>query len=239
MIDAQLKSLLRLQKLDLTLLQLKKEANHIPERKEQLNQRSAHAKGRLEAAKAALRARDVQIKDLENATEAVRQRINRYKNQQMEVKTNESYKALEHEIAQCGEEISGLEDQELELMETLDALKADVRKAEGEVATAQTAIDEECNLLDERLETVRDQFGELKAQREEMAAEVDEDLLKKYFGHLSSKQDAYVVPIRQQTCGGCHMKLTPQILHDVNAMTRLTTCNYCGRLLYDASLLGA
>ncbi len=237
MIDAQLHALLRLQKLDLTLLQLKKEAKHIPERKEQLDQRSAHAKGRLEAAKAALRAREAQIKELENAIEAVQARINRYKNQQMEVKTNESYKALEHEIAQCGEEISALEDQELELMETLDGLKADVRKAEGEVENAQTAIDGECKLLDERLDVVREQFGELKARREDMAAEVDAELLKKYFGHLSSKQDAYVVPVRQQTCGGCHMKLTPQILHDVNAMTRLTHCNYCSRLLYDPALL--
>lgn len=227
--------LLRLQELDLTLLQLKKEAKGIPARRETILSRSASAERGLEAAKGALRAREVEIKALENAVEGLKERINRYRVQEMEVKTNESYRALEQEIETCKQEISAEEDRELELMDTLEGLKAVVAKAQKELDAAKEAVQVDLTRLDERLETVRDQFEEVKQKREPLIAKLEADLVKRYLAHLSSKEDAYLVPAKQQTCGGCHMKLSPQTLHDVHAAVKWTPCTFCGRLLYDSA----
>lgn len=239
MIENQLKALLRLQSIDLTLLQLKKEAQGIPERKAQMTHRADKAQARLAEAKTALRTREAEIKELEMETQAVRDKINRYRNQQLEAKTNETYKTLESEIGTAEAEITEIEDRELGLMETLEPLKAAVSAAEHELSKAMEAIDVDCKQLDVRLETVKEQFGELKAQRETLAEAVEPDILKRYLAHLGAKQDAWLVKIRQQTCGGCHMKLTPQILHDVHAMVRWTSCTFCGRMLYDDSMMSA
>ena len=237
MITTQLNALLQLQTLDLTLLQLKKEAGSIPARKDQYTLRTEKALAALEQAKTALRDREKAIKALEGDVGEVRERINRYRRQQMEVKTNESYKALEHEIAGCETEISALEDRELELMEGVEPLSREVREAGERLAIAEKAIQEDCVLLDQRLETIRAQFEELKAQRDQHLPGIDEEILRKYLGHLSAKQDAFLVPVHQQTCGGCHMKLTLQVQHDLHAAAKWTSCGYCGRMLYDPDVV--
>jgi len=236
---SQLNALLRLQELDLTLLQLKKEAGGIPGRRETILKRSAAAEQASEAAKGAFRAREAEIKEVEGAVEALKERINRYRIQEMEVKTNESYRALEQEIATCKQEIEKEEDLELVLMETLDGLKAAVDKAEKELNAAKEAVDQDLSRLDERLETIRAQFQEIKMSREPLAAALEPDLVKRYLAHLSSKEDAYLVPAKQGTCGGCHMKLSPQTLHDLHAAVKWTPCTFCGRLLYDPGQMTA
>jgi predicted nucleic acid-binding Zn-ribbon protein len=228
-----LNTLLRLQELDLTLLQLKKEAKGIPARREAIISRSAGAKDALAAAKAALRAREAEIKSVEGAVEAIQERIKRYQVQEMEVKSNEAYRALEEEIASSRKEISAEEDRELALMDTLEPLQAAVAKAEKDLAAAEEAVRSDAARLDERMETVRAEFEEVKQSREPLIARLDPDLVKRYLAHLSAKEDAYLVPAKQQTCGGCHMKLSPQTLHDLHAAVKWTACTFCGRLLYD------
>lgn len=230
-----LKTLLRLQELDMTLLQLKKEAGGLPARREALLGRSARAEAALAEAKAALRARELEIKEVESTVEGLQERINRYRVQELDVKTNESYRALEQEIANCQQEIVAEEDRELELMDTLEPLQAAVKKAAADLEAAREGVRVDVAKLDERLETVRAQFEEIKLSREPLLAGVEPELLKRYLAHLSSKGDAFVVPAKQQTCGGCHMKLSPQTLHDLHAGVKWTACTFCGRLLYDAA----
>lgn len=234
-----LKTLLRLQELDLTLLQLKKEAGGIPARREKILSRSASAEAGLEAAKTALRAREAEIKAVEGTVEGLKERITRYRVQEMEVKTNESYRALEQEIANCEQEILTEEDRELELMDTLEGLQNAVKRAQKELDAAKEAVQVDLSGLDERMDAVRSQFDEIKQSREALVAGLDAELVKRYLAHLSSKEDAYLVPVKQQTCGGCHMKLSPQTLHDVHAAVKWTACTFCSRLLYDPTLLTA
>lgn len=234
-----LRTLLRLQEQDLTLLQLKKEARGIPARRETILRRSASAEAALESAQNGLRAREAEIKAVEGSVESLKERISRYRVQEMEVKTNESYRALEQEIANCEEEIRAEEDRQLVLMDTLEALQHQVANAQKELDGAQHAVQEDLRRTEERMETVREQFNAIKQTRERLIAELDPELVKRYLAHLSSKEDAYVVPAKQQTCGGCHMKLSPQTLHDLNAAVKWTPCTFCGRLLYDPAQFSA
>lgn len=229
----QLNALLELQTLDLTLLQFKKEAAGIPARQEALNAGLAGARAAAAEAEMKLGEREKEIRGLEGEVSAVREKINRYRSQQMEVKTNESYKALEHEIASAEEEIGLLEDRELLLMEEVDTLKRRLASCQADLESATQKAGVEKARLDERLQAVREQFEELKGRREALTTRVDPAVLQKYLGHLSSKQDAFLVPVHQQTCGGCHMKLTPQVLHDLHSGQRWAFCSHCGRPLYD------
>jgi hypothetical protein len=53
-----------------------------------------------------------------------RSQIQKYRDQQLQIKSNDSYKALEKEIAATQSGIRKLEDQELEAMEAVEAAKA-------------------------------------------------------------------------------------------------------------------
>jgi predicted nucleic acid-binding Zn-ribbon protein len=38
--------------------------------------------------------------------------------------------------------------------------------------------------------------------------------------------------VRNGNCGGCHLNLPPQVVHNAKTGGSLTSCDYCGRILY-------
>ena len=236
MILPSLTALIELQNIDRTLIQLKKEAQRIPARKEAMEARCAAEKEALEEAESAFQHNQSAIKQQDLDAEAVREQLNRYKNQQINVKTNEEYKALGHEIEGSEKKISDIEDVELELMEKIEGLKADVAQKKTTLEASQRTIAADQTDLDARMAVIKEQFEELKTQREAFVAKLDERLEATYRALLQSKDGLAVVPVQQGGCGGCHMKLTPQILHDAHAGVKWVSCGYCGRMLYDTSL---
>ena len=70
--------------------------------------------------------------------------IARFKTQQYETRKNDEFSAMGREIERYQKEISALEDQELELMEQADVLKAQIAIEEKQTAADQ-GIDRETN----------------------------------------------------------------------------------------------
>lgn len=230
---SQLKSLLTLQKKDLTLIQLKKEATQIPARQELIRKNAQSARDSVLSKESSVKACESAIKNVELEVEAAKAQINKYKNQQMQAKTNEEYKAFETEIATAEEKIGEWEDKELEEMSHLDDLKAELSKAKDTERAANEKVASDIKELEERLEVIKTTFAEIKQGREDLVNAVDKEITDRYLRLLNKNQNAVVVPIRQGCCGGCHLKLTPQALHDAHSQQKWTTCNFCGRLLYD------
>lgn len=229
----QLKALLALQKCDLTLIQLKKEALSIPERQEKIKSNAQTAGDQAAAAQLAVKECESAIKQIELEVEIAKQQINKYKTQQMQARTNEEYKTFEKEIANVGEKITEMEDRELIEMTRLDDVKATLAGARKKEQAAEEQVTHEIQALEDRLMVIRSTFAETKEGREDRIAEIDKEITDRYMQLLNKNQNAVVVPIRQQSCNGCHMKLTPQTLHDAHSQQKWTYCNFCGRLLYD------
>ena len=49
---------------------------------------------------------------------------------------------------------------------------------------------------------------------------------------MRSKGEHVVVGVDRGVCGGCHMKLPPQLLVMCQADRELVGCSNCGRILY-------
>jgi len=233
----QLKALLALQKKDLTLLQLKKESQTIPARQESIRARADAARVAEQAAKEAIQACEAEIREDELEVEAVRSQVAKYKTQQMEAKSNEEYKAFNHEIAAAEEKIGQAEDRELEHMSRLEELQAAKAEAAKEREQAEALVEAEVGELEARLEVIKSTFAEVKDERTQLTEGVPKEVLDQYMGQLGKKQDAVVVPVKQKNCGGCHMELTPQTLHDAHSSQKWTTCGFCGRYLYDPAVV--
>ena len=72
----------------------------------------------------------------------------------------------------------------------------------------------------------------MQAERQRIAQEADPNALSRYDRLMRSKNDFAVVPIRNGNCGGCHLNVTPQLVHNAKHGSELTSCDYCGRILY-------
>jgi len=136
-------NLIALQQADREILRLKEEIAALPKRVAAIEQKLAGTKAVLEKAKAAIKADEAARRKYETAIQDLQGKISKYRDQSLEVKTNEQYKALLHEIQFAEQDIRGNEDKILELMIDAETQEKEVKTAEVELKEETAEIEKE------------------------------------------------------------------------------------------------
>ena len=224
--------LLELQQRDRRLKILTSEAAEIPARKEQLSSRLEQQRQAVEQATEAHRRLQADIKEIEIDVELSREKINRYRKQQMEVKDNESYRALDNEIRGLTRHIRQQEDAQLEHMVRLDSAAATLAEAtevlDGQIK--EIAVEEA--ELDQRLAELQVELDAHNGERSAMVEGLEPSWLSRYERTFSHVGDYALVTSNNGLCGGCHMKIPPALVLRSKSTEKITTCTFCGRMLY-------
>jgi predicted nucleic acid-binding Zn-ribbon protein len=228
----EITQLLILQDKDQTLKRLQTELKRLPMEEERAKQKLASDTEAVKVAKHTMQENEVAMKNLELQIDTRKQTISRLKVQQFETRKNDEYAALGNEVVRYTAEISGLEDQEMELMEKAELLKSALAKAQEGLAASQKHVDAELGQITERIKNLDVQVKEVQTARDGLAAKVDEDLLEMYGRIWKSRGDSAVVAIAGNICRGCNMKVAPAVLMGVKGDKVLTNCSNCGRLVY-------
>jgi uncharacterized protein len=227
-----IEKLLILQDRDRKIRRVRAELSHIEPERQQLKAKLGGAQTALEAAKLRVKQLESSRKDLELEVQAKKTQIERYANQQLQTRKNEEYRALAHEIDMCKEVIVKIEDQEIEIMEHSEAAQKDVLRATQAAQEAKKLVEDQIAQLNTREENLKKEQAELEANREELAVVVDETARGRYERLVRSKGENVVVGVNHGVCGGCHMKLPPQLIVMCQAGKEMVSCSNCGRILY-------
>jgi len=223
-----------LQKKDRRLIKVLREIRDIPQRKNEIEAQLSGSKQKLETALNSKKHTEATLKEQELEVESLKEKVTKYKNQQMEAKTNDQYRAFVKEIGVVEDEIKALEDKEIQLMEALEQGKAIVAECEERLSKEREAIADELDELEAREAELKERAEKLKADRARAAENCDKQILQKYTRILNNKRDYAVVLVEPGGhCGGCHMKLPPQVTNDARNPTKIVGCNFCGRIVYN------
>ena len=227
-----IEKLLILQDRDQKIWREQGELARIEPERQALNSKAAHAQAALEQAKLHVKQLESARKDLELEVETKKQLIVRYANQQFQTRKNEEYRALAHEIELCKEAIFGIENREIELMEQGEQAQKEVQRATQTLNEARKLVDEQLALLAAREQNLKQELARLQTDRETLADAVEEIARSRYERLTRSKGEHVVVGIQHGVCGGCHMRVPPQLLVSCQAEKELVSCSNCGRILY-------
>jgi predicted nucleic acid-binding Zn-ribbon protein len=223
-----------LQKKDRRLIKISREIRDIPQRKSDIEAQLSGSKKKLEMALDSRKHTEATLKEQELEVEVLKEKVDKYKNQQMEANTNEQYRAFVKEIGAVEDEIKGLEEKEIKLMESLEQGKAIVAERQAKLDGEMAGIADELGELDDRAAELQERAASMKADRARAAEGCDKALLQKYIRILTNKRDFAVVMIEPGGhCGGCHMKLPPQVTNDARNPAKVVACNFCGRIVYN------
>jgi len=228
----KIEKLLILQDRDRRLRRLRGELSEIEPERQVLKAKAAGAQTGLDNAKTRVKEIESKRKQLELDVEAKKELIRKYANQQMQTRKNEEYRALNQEIENCKAAIFKIEDEEIALMEQAEAGQKEVVKATQGAAEAKKLVDDQIAQLGAREQNLKKELAELETNREELANAVDEDVRARYERLFKHKGENVVVGIQHGVCGGCHMKVPPQVLLSCRQQQELVTCSNCGRILY-------
>jgi len=227
-----IEKLLILQDRDRKIRRVRGQLAHIEPERQSMRLKGADAQKALDQAKERAKQLESDRKNLELEVEAKKQLIAKYSLQQFQTRKNEEYRALQHEIESCKEDIRKIEDRELELMEQAELAQKDVARKTQAGAEVKNLVEDQVGQLSAREQGLQKELAELETNREELAAAVDDGARGRYERLVKNKGENVVVGVQHGVCGGCHMKLQPQLVVSCQAQQELVTCSNCGRILY-------
>ena len=228
---SDLQNLMELQVADREILRLKEEVAALPKRVQIIEHKLADTKGRLEKAKAAIKTDEAARKKYEGAIQDLQGKISKYRDQSLEVKTNDQYRALLHEIDFAQKEIAANEDKILELMLDAEARDREVKAAEAELKAETAEIEKEKNEARRLNAEDEKQLAEWNAKRDTVRAAIDTEVLRHY-DRVFKFRGSGISEVRDQKCLACQVMLRPQTYNEVRAGASLVVCDSCQRILY-------
>jgi len=226
-----LEKLIALQQVDGEIARLREEIAALPRRVAVIEAKLAGTRAEIEKAQQGLGVNQAARRKLETEIQDQREKISKYRDQSLAVKTNEQYKALLHEIQFAEQHIRAAEDKILEGMVDTEAREAAVKAAEAELREETAEIEKE--KAEARARTAEDEklLAEQNARRDALRSGIAPDVLAHYDRLLHHRKTA-VSEAREQKCAACNVLLRPQTYNEVKSNEQIVTCDSCGRILF-------
>jgi uncharacterized protein len=235
MVNQHIEKLLILQDRDQVVRRIIDQLEAIPLSIKALEAEIQAEKDALEESKSKLQGLEIKRKDLDMQVGSAEEQIRKYKNQQLQVKKNEEFQALTHEIELTEEKIAVWEEEEIGLMLEIDAESEVFSMRQSVFDGAITKIREKISIFEARKLEFESQLGEGEASLSEWRGQVEAPLLTAYDRIAVRTKLPIVVPLEQQTCKGCHLRVSNDTLNQARRGEELTTCDNCGRVVFLAS----
>lgn len=229
--------LLQIQEKDISIRSLQKERQQAPEELEKTKNEVEQADNLLKEKQEELKRTQVAHKELEMDLDTKLGNVDKYDKQLFQIKTNEEYKALKKEIHDLKFAAGLQEDKILEKMEEVEKTRTEIKRLEKEVNQSKEKLKQHEKEVEARLKDIDAKISQLQKEKEDLMSKVPEDLKDRYSRIFENKPDAAIVPIENKSCGGCHIKLPPNVINEVKKARQPIICENCARILYWSSSL--
>jgi len=223
---------IQLQSLDQKISTLEKEVAALPKHIAVIEKALESHLRKLEADKAALSANQKDRKKLEGDIQLHQQKVSKLRDQMLLAKTNEQYKAFQHEIEFIEKEVREAEDRILELMSESEPLDQNVKKAEKALAEEKKSVEAEKTQARERTAVDQKELDVLSQERQQSVSKLPKAALSAYDRIRKKWSNTVVAEAAHGRCSACQIVLRPQFLQDLRKGDTLMFCESCGRFLY-------
>jgi predicted nucleic acid-binding Zn-ribbon protein len=146
-------------------------------------------------------------------------------------KTNREYQTLRDQIAADKMATKVLEDEILEGLEMLDAVKKKLAPAEADIAAVKKQLAETKAKVDGETSRLEAEVARIRVDLDAAEADLPPDSREVYQRIVKSKGADAMAPVEGTSCGGCFQQLTGNMLAELS-MGKVVPCRGCGCLLY-------
>jgi uncharacterized protein len=226
--------LLELQTVDQHIAALRAELDSYPKRIQEADLKLTGARNAVATAREANTRSLTERKKFELDVQQWKERAKKYREQSGAVKTNEAYKALQHEIANAEAEVAKAEERQLEIMMAGEDSESRVKNTEIALKQAEQSVAAERKEIQTQYGAKKKDLEAALAERERAVAPIPEDLRVLYERIGKRHHGVALAEARDGQCRGCGMRVLPHILQQLlqDANDELFRCESCGLILY-------
>ena len=228
--NPDLDRVLELQRLDTRTIALQKEIAALPRYVATLEKTLESHLKKVEADRAVLAANQKDRKQQDVDIQGFQQKISKLRDQMSGAKTNEQFRAFQHEIDFCEQGIRKCEDRIIELMEQSEPLDAAVKTAEAALAKEKQQVEREKAAARERSAADQAKLKQALEERKELSATISASVLNTY-EKIRKRQEIAVADASNGRCSACQMELRPQFMQDLKRRESVFLCETCRRIV--------
>jgi len=163
---------------------------------------------------------------------ADQQRLEKYKEQIMAVKTNEQLHAMQHQMKSVEDDIGKQEERVLVNMMAADEINATIKKAEAALKAAQAKVASERAAIENEVKTHQATLAECNAERQKIVASMDNKGAVDTFNRIAKVRGTAVARAEGERCTICQVRLRPAVFAEVRKNDQIVQCDSCQRILY-------
>ena len=228
---SQLALLTDLQKFDDRLRSLRRQQQALPLQLEAPERAHSEARDKLQTVQAEIKRNERQQHDLEMELQSTQDALDKGQHKLREVRTNREYSAVLAEIDAGKRRMISMEDQLLQLMEQAEQKRQAKRLQEQRLQAAHDALQEQGRVVEQASEVLGQEILAEREKRHQTAVGLDMELLEVYEKLAAQNDGSVVVHLRDGVCGGCHLKVQPQLVSEIRLQKSLHTCPHCRLIL--------
>jgi uncharacterized protein len=232
MVKTQLEMLLQLQELD---REMDDRRARIRAMEADIQRQERGLEGQRRTVADRKHALDQMVKERREAERGVKERqeqIAKLSGQLFEVKTNEAYNTLQHEIKQKKQENAVLEERILEMMLAEDEANVAIARETAAGQEEQSRTGEATSVHRKEIAGLEAEIAGLRARWDTAARDVPADLLDRYTKLRDNKAGTALARIENGICTGCRLTIRPQAVIELKKYRALLVCDNCARILY-------
>jgi predicted nucleic acid-binding Zn-ribbon protein len=231
-----LKYLIELQAVDLRLIEIRERLSRFPKRLAEVEAHVTTARQQITAAKEALTLSIKERKTWEMDVEQWKERAKKYRNQSSEVKSNEAYKALLHEIQNAENEVTKAEDRLLDRMVAGEEYEGQVKTAEAAVKEVEASANVERHEIQAEYNAAQKELAAAEASRANAVAALPADLVDHYERIARRHGGIALAEVHGEGCGQCGVHIRPHVIQQLQRSENeeFFHCETCTRILHYA-----
>jgi uncharacterized protein len=168
--------------------------------------------------------------ELELATNA--EAVKKLQSQLYSLKTNKEFQVMLQQIADTKADGSIIEEKILILFEHADKIKEQIDQENLRLKEEEKIFLEQKKKVELRIKEIDGRLSQLDAQRKQVTPEINSRMLAEYERILASRDGLAIVPVKDNSCAGCHMLVPPQVINLIKMYEHVVTCEVCNRIFY-------
>ena len=227
--------LLDLQELDTRLTQLDHKMRTLPELTDiaRLEGQEPDLRAEVVRTTTALGDLEREVTRAEQAVQQVRDRVTRDETRlNAGTGSAKDLQGLQHELESLARRQGVLEDEQLEVMERVEAAQAEADRAERAVQAHDGELSHLRSAVEEQLSVLRAERDEVESGRPAVVADLAPDLLALY-DRVRTQTGIGAALLTQRRCGACRLELNAVEMSRITgaAADEVLRCEECGRIM--------
>jgi len=238
-LQAKLKALLTLQKVDLEIASLRKAAEVYPKQLAELEKELSAARSAVEVERNRVLDIERQKRTLEQNIVDEKDKVKKWEGRLSEQRSTREYAALAREIDIAKKANQTMAEELIDLGKVQASAREALKGKEQELAGRQDSIGGRVAERKQNMADVHTKVKALEEQRSKLASAVDKHMLHRYDTVKKRRMPALVPVLPPGTCQGCNMNVPPQLYNTLRSTLGTDICPSCHRIIYAGEALEA